>query len=148
MNMTCSTLCLTFHTICMMRIRAKLRWWFIVPLGMPMSYACQSVGSESSGDVGSFLVNGHGAQVQGSRWIHFPFSGWGVGDRRWQPCPFLEIPHIRLGCRSLNCHMRMLADQYSVVSRPISYLALTLNHVYVWLLTILCMAILEHACST
>jgi hypothetical protein len=46
-----------------------------VPSGMPMSYACQSVGSESSGDVGSFLVNGHGAQVQGSRQIHFPFFG-------------------------------------------------------------------------
>jgi hypothetical protein len=34
------TLCLIVHTIHMMRIRAKLRWWFVVPLGMLMSYAC------------------------------------------------------------------------------------------------------------
>jgi hypothetical protein len=47
MIMTRSTLCLTFHTICVMRSRAKLRWRFVVPLGMPMSYACRSVGSES-----------------------------------------------------------------------------------------------------
>jgi hypothetical protein len=59
----------------MMRIRAKLRLRFIVPSGVPMSYACRSVGSKSEGDVGSFLVNGRGARVQGNRWIHFPFSG-------------------------------------------------------------------------
>jgi hypothetical protein len=46
MIMTCLTLCLIFHTICMMRSRAKLRWRFVMPLGMPMSYACRSVGSE------------------------------------------------------------------------------------------------------
>jgi hypothetical protein len=40
MIVTCSTLCLTFHTICMMRIRAKLRWRFVVPSGKPVSYAC------------------------------------------------------------------------------------------------------------
>jgi hypothetical protein len=33
-------LCLNFHAIYMMRIRAKLRWRFIMPSGMPMSYAC------------------------------------------------------------------------------------------------------------
>jgi hypothetical protein len=72
MIMTCFTLCLTLHTIYMMMIRAKLRWWFVVPSGVPMSYACRSVGSKSDGDMGSFLVNGRGAQVQRSRRIHFP----------------------------------------------------------------------------
>jgi hypothetical protein len=33
------TLCFNFHVIYMLRIRAKLRWRFIVPSGMPMSYA-------------------------------------------------------------------------------------------------------------
>jgi hypothetical protein len=47
MIITCSTSCLTFHTIYMIRIRAKLRWQFGVPSGVPMSYACRSVGSES-----------------------------------------------------------------------------------------------------
>jgi hypothetical protein len=37
---TCSTLCLSIHMTCMSRSRAKLRWWFIIPLGLPMSYAC------------------------------------------------------------------------------------------------------------
>jgi hypothetical protein len=49
MILTCLTLCITFHTIYMMRIRAKLRWWFIVPSGVPMSYACRSLGSKSEG---------------------------------------------------------------------------------------------------
>jgi hypothetical protein len=71
MIMTCSTLCLIFHIIYMTRIRDKLRWWFIMTSGVPMSYACRSVGSESMGDVGGFLVNGCGARVQGSRQIHF-----------------------------------------------------------------------------
>jgi hypothetical protein len=31
---------LNFHAIYLMRIRAKLRWRFVVPSGMPMSYAC------------------------------------------------------------------------------------------------------------
>jgi hypothetical protein len=35
-------------------------------------------------------------------------------------------PHIRLGCRSLNCRMMLLADQYSVASRPILHLDLAL----------------------
>ena len=49
MILTCSTLCLTIHMTCMSRSRARMRWWFIVPLGLPMSYACRSVGSESWG---------------------------------------------------------------------------------------------------
>ena len=49
MILTCATLCLIIHTICMIRSRAKLRWWFVIPLGFPMSYACRSIGSESRG---------------------------------------------------------------------------------------------------
>ena len=52
-----------------------------MPSGVPISYYCQFVGSESEGDVGSFFVNGHGAWVQGNRQIHFPFFGLGVGNR-------------------------------------------------------------------
>ena len=64
MSLTCRTLCLIIHITYMSRIRAKLRWWFIVPSGVPMSYACQSIGSEPQEDVGSFYVIGHGA------WVH------------------------------------------------------------------------------
>jgi len=63
MILTCATLCLIIHTICMIRSRAKLRWRFVVPLGLPMSYACRSVGSESQGDMGSFFVHRRGARV-------------------------------------------------------------------------------------
>ena len=40
MILTCATLCLITHTIGMIRSRARLRWRFIIPLGLPMSYAC------------------------------------------------------------------------------------------------------------
>jgi hypothetical protein len=61
MILTCSTLCLTVHMNC--RSRARLRWRFIVPSGLPMSYAFRSIGSESRGDIGSFFVHGRGARV-------------------------------------------------------------------------------------
>ena len=64
MILICATLCLIIHITYISRIRAKLRWWFIVPSGVPMSYACQSIGSEPQEDVGSFYVIGHGA------WVH------------------------------------------------------------------------------
>jgi hypothetical protein len=147
-DLECRTLCLIIHITYMSRIRAKLRWRFIVPSGVPMSYACWSIGLESEEDVGSFYVIRWGAWVHRSRWIHFPFHGWGVGSKWWQPCPSLVISHIHLGCRILNCHMRMVADQYSVASWPISHLVLVLTKFVVWLSTILCMAMLEHACST
>ena len=67
MILRCATLCLTIHMTCMLRIRAKLTWRFIVPSGVPMSYACRSVGSKSRGGVGSFCVIGRGARVHGSR---------------------------------------------------------------------------------
>ena len=50
MNLAYRTLSLIIHTTYMIRIRAKLRWRFVVLSGLPMSYACRSVGSESRGD--------------------------------------------------------------------------------------------------
>ena len=47
MILTCATLCLIIHVTCMIRSRAKLRWLFIVPSGLRMSYACRSIGLES-----------------------------------------------------------------------------------------------------
>jgi hypothetical protein len=63
MRLAYTTLCLIIHITHMIRIRAKLRWWFIVLLGVPISYACGSIGSESQGDLGSFCVHEHGAWV-------------------------------------------------------------------------------------
>ena len=37
MSLTCRTLYLIIHITCMIRSRAKLRWRFIVPSGLPMS---------------------------------------------------------------------------------------------------------------
>ena len=69
MILTCATLCLIIHITCMIRSRAKLMWRFIIPSGLPMSYACLFVGLESQGDVGSFFVHGRGARVHGNLWI-------------------------------------------------------------------------------
>ena len=66
MILTYSTLYLTIHMNCMSRSRARLRWWFVVPSGLPMSYACRSVGSKSWGDMGSFFVHERGACVHGN----------------------------------------------------------------------------------
>ena len=41
------TLCLTTHITYIIGIRAKLRWWFIVLSGVPKSFTCRSIGSES-----------------------------------------------------------------------------------------------------
>jgi hypothetical protein len=49
MNLAYWTLILVIHTTYMIKIRTKLRWRFVVPSGLPMSYACRSVGSESRG---------------------------------------------------------------------------------------------------
>ena len=40
MILTYSTLCLTIHMTCISRSRARLRWRFVVPSGLTMSYAC------------------------------------------------------------------------------------------------------------
>ena len=66
MNLACRTLSLIIHATLMIRIRTKLRWWFIIPSGLPMSYACRSVRPESRGDMGSFFIHGRGARVYGN----------------------------------------------------------------------------------
>ena len=63
MRLAFMTLCLIIHIINMIRIRAKLWWQFIVPSGVPKSFTCRSVGSESLGDLGSFCIRGRGARV-------------------------------------------------------------------------------------
>ena len=63
MILTCRTLCLIIHIIYMSRIRAKLRWQFIVPSGVPKFFTCPSVGSGTQGNLGSFCVHGRGARV-------------------------------------------------------------------------------------
>ena len=67
MILTCLTLCSTIHMTYMSRSRAKLRWRFIVPLGMPKFFTYRSVGSGTQGDLVSFHVIGRGARVYRSR---------------------------------------------------------------------------------
>jgi hypothetical protein len=131
------TLFLIIHIIYMIRNRAKLRWGFIVPSGVPKPLTCRSVGSGTQGAwVVSLYMRMAFEYIEVGECIVL-IHGWGVGGRWWQPCPSFVIPHVRLGCRSLNCHMRLLADQYSVASRTISHVELDLNHVHVWSLTVL-----------
>jgi hypothetical protein len=49
MILTCKTLCLIIHISYMSIIRAKLRWWFIMPSSVPKSFTCRSVGSRTRG---------------------------------------------------------------------------------------------------
>ena len=44
MILTCSTSCLIIDMVCMSRSRVKSRWWLIIPLSLPISFTCQSVG--------------------------------------------------------------------------------------------------------
>jgi hypothetical protein len=120
------TLCLNNHITYIIRIRAKLRWRFIVPSGVPKFFTCRSIGSGTRRDLGSFCICKRGAWYGEVGECIILLSIWGVGGRRWQSCPSFIILHICLGCRSLNYHMRLLADQYSVAFRPASYLALKL----------------------
>ena len=57
------TLCLNNHITYIIGIRAKLRWWFIVPSGVPNFFTCRSVGSGTRGDLGSFYIRKRGAWV-------------------------------------------------------------------------------------
>ena len=43
------TLCLNNHITYIIRIRAKLRWQFIVLSGVPKSFTCRSIGSGTQG---------------------------------------------------------------------------------------------------
>ena len=57
------TLCLNNHITYIIKIRAKLRWWFIVPSGVPKFFTYQSIGSGTRGDLSSFCIRKHGAWV-------------------------------------------------------------------------------------
>jgi hypothetical protein len=57
------TLCLTNHITCITGIRVKMRWRFIVPLGVPKFLTYQSIGSGTRGNLGSFCICKHGAWV-------------------------------------------------------------------------------------
>jgi hypothetical protein len=49
MMLSYRTLCLIIHIMDMIRNRAKLRWRFIVPSGVPKLLTCRSVGSGTRG---------------------------------------------------------------------------------------------------
>ena len=66
MILTCSTSCLIIHMVCMSRSRARVEVMVRRSFGFAHILACRSVGSESQGDMGSFLVYGCGAQVHGN----------------------------------------------------------------------------------
>ena len=66
MILTCSTLCLIIHMICMSRSRARVEVAVRRCFGFAHILACRSVGSESRGDMGSFFVHGRGAWVHGN----------------------------------------------------------------------------------
>ena len=55
------TLCLNTHITYIIGIRAKLRWRFIVLLGVPKFFTCRSIGSGTQGDLGSFSIRKCGA---------------------------------------------------------------------------------------
>ena len=55
------TLCLNNHITYIFRIRAKLRWQFIMPSGVPKFFTYRSVGLGTRGDLGSFCIRKHGA---------------------------------------------------------------------------------------
>jgi len=57
------TLCLNTHITYIIGIRAKLRWQFIVPLGVPKFFTYRSLGSRTLGDLGIFCIRKHGAWV-------------------------------------------------------------------------------------
>jgi hypothetical protein len=64
--LTCSTLCLIIHMICMSRSRARVGVAIHRSFGFAHILACQSIGLESQEDMGSFLVHGRGARVHGN----------------------------------------------------------------------------------
>jgi hypothetical protein len=66
MILTCSTLSLTIHMTFMSRSRTGLGWWFVIPLGLPISFTYRFVGSGTRRGISSFFVHGHGAQVHGN----------------------------------------------------------------------------------
>ena len=101
MNLACRTLCLIVHTTYMISLRPRLRWRFVMPSGLPVSYACRSVGSESGGIrvvslytgvvhgyMGTFGCDG-APRLRGRRQVVTTLSA-------------LITPHARVLCRSLK----------------------------------------------
>ena len=71
MILTCSTSCLIIHMISMSRTRARVGVMVRRSFGFAHILAYRSVGLESRGDMGSFLIHKHGAWVHGNlriRW--------------------------------------------------------------------------------
>jgi hypothetical protein len=66
MILTCLALSLIIHIICMSRSRARVGVAVRRSFGFVYILACQSIGLESRGDIGSFLVHGRGARVHGN----------------------------------------------------------------------------------
>ena len=66
MILTCSTSCLIIHMTCISRSRARVEVVVRHSFGFAHILACRSIGSESQGDMGSFLVHGRGARVHGN----------------------------------------------------------------------------------
>jgi hypothetical protein len=69
MILTCLTLCLIIHMICMSRSRARVEVSVRRSFGFAHILACGSVWSESQGDMCSFFVHRRGAQVHRNLWI-------------------------------------------------------------------------------
>ena len=69
MILTCPTLCLIIHMNCMSKSRTRVE--VVVRRSFRVAYilACQSLGLESQGYIGSFLVHRRGARVHGNLWI-------------------------------------------------------------------------------
>ena len=63
MILTCLTICLIIHMICMSRSRARVGVMARRSFGFAHILAYRFVGSESQGDMGSFLVHRCGARV-------------------------------------------------------------------------------------
>jgi hypothetical protein len=55
------TLCLNNHITCIIGIRAKLKWRFIVPSGVSKFFTYRSVGSGTQEDLDSFCIRKRGA---------------------------------------------------------------------------------------
>jgi hypothetical protein len=66
MILTCSTSCFNIHMTCMSRNRTRVEVAVCRSFGFAHILACQSVGLESRGDMGSFLVHERGARVHGN----------------------------------------------------------------------------------
>ena len=69
MILTCPTSCLIIHMNCMSRSRTRVEVAVRHSFGVAYILACQSVGLESRGDIGSFLVHGRGSRVHENLWI-------------------------------------------------------------------------------